>query len=453
VSRNWSVKAEYEYLDFGRQRFTFMPQQAGLAPFDEDIRQRIHLVKVGVNYHLDPGIATVTANAQLGPANPGSRFYGGGEYLLWSVKGAPLSVPLVSYGPGTFFKQGFITDSRTQILYGNPTSPGSGGNDTQNFPWFSGGRVTLGYYLDDAHRWAVEASAFMLQKQSTVFTASGDGTGSNGLRVPVYNNVPYAPGGQCDPTNPAICLIGRTEDGVPISIPGALSGYVTITNTLQLWGADAVAIAPGYRSANFELNPVLGLRYLHLAENFNLVAHLQGLASNALYANQSGTATDSFDTKNDFFGAVLGLRGRSSWGPWSVEATGRMAFGVSHEVLNVAGFYMDVNAPFANKSGPYGVFAMPANSGTFTRDQFAVVPEGQIKVGYDVTPSMRFTVGYDFLYDSNVIRPTDQINRNIPKGQTFQQDGTAASTTSPSPLFRATDFYSHGLSAGLTVRF
>src|SRR5271166_6658217 len=29
-----------------------------------------------------------------------SRFYGGVEYLLWWVKGAPLSVPLVSTGPG-----------------------------------------------------------------------------------------------------------------------------------------------------------------------------------------------------------------------------------------------------------------------------------------------------------------------------------------------------------------
>ena len=63
--------------------------------------------------------------------------------------------------------------------------------------------------------------------------------------------------------------------------------------------------------------------------------------------------------------------------------------------------------------------------------------------------SIAVTVGYDFLYDSNVIRPGDEINRNIPKGQTYQQDGTAPSLTSPARLFKTTDLFAQGVSIGL----
>jgi outer membrane immunogenic protein len=49
---NWSVKLEYDHLDFGRQRETLTPVCAGCGPFDYDVRQTIDLVKVGLNYRF-----------------------------------------------------------------------------------------------------------------------------------------------------------------------------------------------------------------------------------------------------------------------------------------------------------------------------------------------------------------------------------------------------------------
>ena len=464
LTPNWSVKAEYEYLDFGRKRVTLSPAAAGLAPFDADIRQRIQLAKVGINYKLDPSLPAGAASAgtlydkvgslydQVGRFARQPRFYGGVEYLLWSVKGAPLSVPLVSSGPEAN-KEGFLLDSNTTILYGAAFAPASGGNDKQNFRMLSGSRVTLGYWLDDAQNIAVEASGFVLQRQSAGYSiASNPTTGEPGIRVPVHNNIPYRTGGGCDPLRPGVCLIPPAEDGVPISVPGELYGSVNITNRLQLWGADATVVLPFYHFGGWDLSALAGLSYLQLTESFNMKTTLAGLATSQFYAGQSGYTIDEFDTRNQFIGAVLGLRGQRAWGPLSLELSGRIALGVSHEVLDVTGYYQDFGAPFASSSGPYGIFAMPANEGHFTSNEFAVVPQGQVKLGYDLTPSLRVTVGYDFLYDSNVIRPTDQINRDIPKGQTYQQDGTPASTSSPARLFKTTDFYAHGLNVGLNVR-
>ena len=68
------------------------------------------------------------------------------------------------------------------------------------------------------------------------------------------------------------------------------------------------------------------------------------------------------------------------------------------------------------KSGPEGVFAQPANEGRSSATRFAVVPQLQVKLGYDVTSWLRLTVGYDLLYNSEVIRPGDQISHYVPEG-------------------------------------
>lgn len=394
---------------------------------------------------------TATTSMAAPSAMSWSRLYGGAEYLHWWVKDAPLSVPLVSTGPDQN-KEGFLINSNSTILYGAPFAPATGGNDKQSFPGFSGGRFTLGYWLDDAQRYAVEGRAFLLQSRTAGFAAQGDANGNPGMRVPVFNNVPYAPGGMVD-TETGLNLVPQTEDGVPISLPDEVAGGVRISNSLQFGGADLTGVISLFRGPSWEVSGLAGATFLQLSEAFNLRVNLTGVPTSAMFGGQSGWAVDEFKTRNRFYGATLGLRGRYSYGPVFVEGSGRVSFGASQEVLTVHGGYVDFGTQFASSSGPYGIFAMPANSGTFSQTHFAVAPEVQAKIGYDFTPSVAVTVGYDLLYISNVIRPGDQINRNIPKGQTFQQDGTAASLTSPAKLFKTTDFLAQGISVGMTFRF
>lgn len=54
------MKAEYNYLDFGRRRETLQPQPScGCVAFQYDIRQHIDVVKVGVNYRFGWGSPVV----------------------------------------------------------------------------------------------------------------------------------------------------------------------------------------------------------------------------------------------------------------------------------------------------------------------------------------------------------------------------------------------------------
>jgi outer membrane immunogenic protein len=53
---NWSVKVEYNYLDFGIKRQTITTNLAGVTlGFDQDIDHSLHIVKAGINYKFGGG--------------------------------------------------------------------------------------------------------------------------------------------------------------------------------------------------------------------------------------------------------------------------------------------------------------------------------------------------------------------------------------------------------------
>ena len=378
-----------------------------------------------------------------------ARFYAGAEYLSWWVKGAPLSIPLVTTGttnqdpgPGTL---GFAD---TVILYGagHPSAPG--GSSTQEFPRFNGGRLTLGYWLDEAQSYAIEGRGFALQSRSAGYSARSNASGSPNINLSFANTVTFSPIGAPN------LVEGPGETGFPASQVNILSGGVAITNSLNFWGADATGVMVLHKSPTWQLSALGGVRYLDLAEKFTLALDVAGV-SPGFFAGESGTLYDVFETRNQFYGASLGLRGRHLYGPITIEMSGRVSVGVNHERLTVYGGYQAVNfvATGVVSTGSGGIYAQPSNSGTFASNNFAVVPEAQVKLGYALTPAIQLTVGYDFIYMSDVVRPGDQLDRNLPKGQIFSQNGGAVSTTSPSQLFNRTDFYAHGLTAGVSVRF
>lgn len=369
--------------------------------------------------------------------------------MLWHVKGAPLSVPLVttgtsskSPGPGTL---GFPD---TVVLYGAPYSPTSGGSDKQSFSTFNGARLTFGYWLDDTQSLALEGRGFSLESRSAGYSAPSNEFGSPNINVPFANTITFSP---IDAPN---LVETPGETGFPASQANILKGGLTISNSLKLWGADAATVLVLHRSPTWQVGLLGGLRYLELAEQFSLALDVAGV-SPGLFAGQSGSLSDVFKTRNQFYGATVGLRSQHSYGPLSIELSSRLSLGVSHESLNVYGGYQALNfvGPGVRSTGTEGIFAQPSNSGRYVLNEFATLPEAQIKVAYALTPAMQVTLGYDVLYESRVVRPGDQLDHNLPKGQVFQQNGGAVSSSSPQALFNRTDFFAHGVSLGLSLHF
>ena len=125
-----------------------------------------------------------------------------------------------------------------------------------------------------------------------------------------------------------------------------------------------------------------------------------------------------------------------------VKTTGALVAGAAATITNTAGVTTGVgitttNGAFGNPTGitPGGLFAQPSNSGTTSRNVFAVAPEVAMQVGFDWTPRLRSFVGYNFLYMSNVLRPGNQLDRNINPTQNafLVPPGTLMGPAAPAP--------------------
>ncbi len=136
-----------------------------------------------------------------------------------------------------------------------------------------------------------------------------------------------------------------------------------------------------------------------------------------------------------------------------MRATAKVAFGATDEGADLAGVTTSVSATGATVAAG-GFLARPSNSGSFSTEQFAIVPEAGLTLGYQVFNWMRLTAGYSFLYWSRVARPGEQVNVSVNR---LEVPSLAAPTgfmvTPPAALIRSTDFWAHGINAGLELRY
>ncbi|MGI9428364.1 MAG: BBP7 family outer membrane beta-barrel protein, partial [Bythopirellula sp.] len=92
------------------------------------------------------------------------------------------------------------------------------------------------------------------------------------------------------------------------------------------------------------------------------------------------------------------------------------------------------------------------NIGVFERDEFSMIPEVGLTLGYNVTPRLKVTGGYSLLYWSNVVRPGDQIDLDV-NANLLRRDGvpdpdTIVRDDHPRFVFRQTDLWAQGLNFG-----
>jgi hypothetical protein len=342
------------------------------------------------------------------------------EYLLWWVKNGR-TPPLVTANGGVVV-----------------------GGDTE-FDVFSGGRVTVGFGVPGFCNLGLESTFFSIGRRTTGFVAGN--SGDPVLARPVSN------------------VTTGLEDAQLVSFPGLLQGGVSVSNTSRLWGVEGNLRSRMLCGCNGYLDVLGGFRFLQLDESLLINENLLLLSSTTptgqprLVGLPAGTnilVTDSFSTRNQFYGGQLGLDGEYRMNRFFVGGRVKVALGVMHEVVNINGATTFVVAPpvgVVTEQG--GLLAQRTNIGTRSSDQFAVVPEVGLRIGYNLNDHVSFFVGYDFLYISNVVRPGDQIDRAVNTTQipsiTNPGGSPLVGSPRPLPLFRHTDYWAQGVNFG--VRF
>jgi hypothetical protein len=169
----------------------------------------------------------------------------------------------------------------------------------------------------------------------------------------------------------------------------------------------------------------------------------------------SFTGTDTFSTRNQFFGAQLGVKAEQQFGRFDGSVVGKVALGDNYQTVSINGnsVVSGFGLPSGTTSG--GIFTQETNIGQRSRNQFAVVPEAQLQLGYTISSGIRLFVGYDFIYLNNVVRPGDQVDTtlNLTGNPTLSPGSTLTGAARPEAVFKRSSFWAQGIQFGASYRF
>jgi hypothetical protein len=222
-----------------------------------------------------------------------------------------------------------------------------------------------------------------------------------------------------------------------------------VTATTELWGAEALGLYNLYSCDWVRVALQGGFQYLSLDE---------GLSLDQVFYDTAGVGAlavrDQVYASNHFYGAVAGAQVGFGSGPLGFDVTGKVAVGPSQQKYSILGTTTATGTAFGLPAGtaPSGLFALPSNSGTFSRNNFLVVPQFQARFTLDVFHNVRLFVAYDYLHMNNVLRAGMQIDRNInPTQNTIF--GPPTGLAAPLPVFNRTDFWAQGFAAGVQIQY
>lgn len=403
----------------------------------------------------------------------GSRpiFYARGEYLQWWLEGMntpPLVIqdaqPDTVSDPDVEFLQPGVS-----IIYGDNRILEEGRD---------GYRVTLGYWFDDYGNWGIEGDYLDLGGISESFSAGQlDGiVPANRIGRPFIAVAPLDANNDGDTDDLGELPVGRAAEEVDTE---DLDGRVTVNSRSDfqtsgvrfmhglccrencgvgcgdcVGGCDSCTSCgtgvggnagwlPGVRRTDF----IWGLRWAELDEGLQVTEDLQERDDLDTFL-----LNDIFDTNNQFTGAEVGFRWQWEHQRWSLDMLSKIAIGNTEQSVRINGSTLVNRGTAFEATNPGGLLALPSNIGIYERDQFSIMPELGAKLGYMMTDRLRLSVGYTFLYWSNVVRPGDQISLLVDPNQVARFGGGDAGFA-PEFRFIETGIWAQGLDFGAEYRW
>jgi hypothetical protein len=345
---------------------------------------------------------------------PVHRWYAGVDFLWWYLRQDD-TPPLVTTGPvGT---TGRIGDPGVSVVYG--------GNLRSRHDRFIGVRPTLGYWFDDQHDLGVEASAFFLERDSSVFSIKNS-------TLPLFRPYIRADDGQPD----AEQFAGLMPNGI------MRLGSVNVYGRKEVFGEDLRFLKQLTESTDCHCYAVVGAKFLQFRNRLNIVATgYDEPALNVLY----GVEDDIF-TYDRFYGGQLGVRVEYESGCWTLQSTVSTGLGGNEERIRAYGSRL-VQTPVSIDQRPVGLYVLRTNTGDSSHWVFDAVPEFTLNLSWSPCDWVRVKAGYTLILWLNTIRAGNQIDTTLNTNQILTENFTGPGR--PEIPWRERLFWIQGINVGL----
>jgi hypothetical protein len=312
------------------------------------------------------------------------------EYLLGWVQGARVPPLVTASPPGTSVANaGVLGAPGTQVLFGGSRLD----SDVR-----SGVRADVGTWLGCDCKLGVEAGFFYLGDDRQSFVA-GSPDGSRIVARPFFDAVTGRPASQL------------------VSFPGLVAGAVradAVTNNVL--GARALLrcrlCCADQCDCGYSVDLLSGYRFLAFDDALAVEETLRPLGP-LFVPGSTLTVRDSFTANNRFHGVALGLGLRACRGDWSLEVSPVLDVGQMNREVSIFGQTTVAVPGLPPMVFPGGLLAQRTNIGTYRSDNWTVIPELDLRLGYRVARNVRMTVGYSLIYFTDLARAGDHVDLRV----------------------------------------
>ncbi|HZU36673.1 MAG TPA: BBP7 family outer membrane beta-barrel protein [Gemmataceae bacterium] len=370
--------------------------------------------------------AVVAPPVEVGPValhRKGSQYWFDADFLLGFVRGDPLP-PLVTTSPaGTpRINAGILGQAGTTVLVGNQNA-----NTGARY----GFRIDAGYWCTCEQLLGLEADFFLVGGTTKTFSFTSTGT-------PIL-------------ARPFLDVTTGLQSAALVAFPGVSSGSIQVQDHAHdFWGYDIDLRENMWHGPGYRFDSLFGYRYLRYDEQLTITQNTQ--PTDGVFATGTNVAVvDNFVTHNVFNGADLGMRAEFYNDAWSLGLLAKVGVGVTEHTVNINGSTVTTAPGAAPVINGGGLLALSSNIGSKTAYDYSAVPELGVTLGWQVTPNMRLTLGYDVLWWFNVARPGEQINLNVNPG--LIEPATSTTPATPTRTGQKDNVWLQALNVGMEFRF
>ncbi len=368
-------------------------------------------------------VVDVDVVGQACPPARGRGIWGSVEYLMWWENGRQMPALVTTSDAGTVRDDaGVLGLSSTSVLFG--------GSREVETDIRSGGRLTFGRWIDPGDETAIGGRLFGIGQKSATFATDSD-------RTPIL-------------ARPFFNAFTNTEDALLLGFPNEIRGDVRVELETEAQGAQAFVRQLFRADCNYRVDLIYGYRFLNVKEALRIDNSLEFIDSNDPLVGTVIDQSDVFDFDNEFHGGELGLMGHSVDGRWTLDFMATVALGQVNQMANIRGLTTTTPGGGTAATANGGLLTQDSNIGRFRKNDFAVVPEVTVAVGYVLSPRLDVSVGYSFLYIDQLARVHRSMDRSV---NLTQQTGALDGPERPVFAFKDADYWLQGLNFGLNWRF
>lgn len=348
---------------------------------------------------------------------------------------------LMAWTPSTSLPQLATANMFGQPVLGDPNTVTLLGGTRRSRGEFEGMRFVLGSWGSGNPLFGSELAYHFLGTKTDRSVVSGGGVGGEALLGrPLFNP-----------------RTGR-EDVVPIS-HRLMLGELAVSQSLRVQGWELGWLRQLYTNEVVRVSGLAGYRYFMMNEGLRLeqLSQFAGVSQFGLNTTYRSAAADQIDAHNRFHGGTLGLRTQFTYGGLFAQVDTKVSLGRTTEVVRISGQTVATADSAAGHAVNYfagGVLGQPTNSGRTARGVFAVLPEANVRLGYQFSDRSRVFVGYQFTYLSDAVRAGEQLDRVVDLSQTSGDPlALLPPAIRPRVPFARSDFWVQGVTLGVEWRY